>query len=77
MAVQVPDDEESGIGDENFAVVDHRKGLSLEERLNNPILFTRGLPSSDFYLILQGHVTVCSGNEGFMVQQSAFNYLGE
>ena len=42
----------------------------------NPILYTRGVDSDAFYLILSGKVTVCSGNEGFMISQSAFNYLG-
>ena len=42
----------------------------------NPILFTRGIESDSFYLILSGKVSVCSGNEGFMITQSAFNYLG-
>ena len=32
--------------------------------------------SDNFYLILSGKVEVCSGNEGFMITQSAFNYLG-
>ena len=42
----------------------------------NPILYTRGVESDAFYLILSGKVMVCSGNEGFMIAQSAFNYLG-
>ena len=42
----------------------------------NPILYTRGLEADAFYLILSGKVMVCSGNEGFMIQQSSFNYLG-
>ncbi len=46
------------------------------EHIFNPILFTRGIESDCFYLILSGKVTVCSGNEGFMINQSAFNYLG-
>ena len=33
----------------------------------NPILFTRGIESDSFYLILSGKVSVCSGNEGFMI----------
>ena len=33
----------------------------------NPILFTRGIETDSFYLILSGKVTVCSGNEGFMI----------
>lgn len=47
-------------------------------RLNafNPILYTRGIKSDAFHLILSGKVMVCSGNEGFMITQSSFNYLG-
>ena len=33
----------------------------------NPVLYTRGLESDAFYLILSGKVQVCSGNEGFMI----------
>jgi CRP-like cAMP-binding protein len=46
------------------------------ERLMNPILFARGVPSDEFYLILQGKVTVCSGNEGFLIDMTTFNFLG-
>jgi len=48
------------------------------EKLNvfNPILYTRGIESDAFHLILSGKVNVCSGNEGFMITQSSFNYLG-
>ena len=42
----------------------------------NPILYTRGIEADAFYLILSGKVMVCSGNEGFMITQSSFNYLG-
>jgi len=42
----------------------------------NPILYTRSIESDAFYLILSGKVEVCSGNEGFMIMQSSFNYLG-
>ncbi len=52
----------------------------LEEEDNhqvfNPILYTRGVESDAFYLILSGKVMVCSGNEGFMITQTAFNTLG-
>ena len=46
------------------------------DELLNPILYTRNVPSENFYLILQGNVVVCSGNEGFMVKLGPFNYLG-
>ena len=42
----------------------------------NPILYVRNVPSDSFYLILQGNVVVCSGQEGFMVKLGPFNYLG-
>ena len=46
------------------------------EKLFNPVLYTRGVDSDAFNLILSGKVAVCSGNEGFMISQSSFNYLG-
>jgi hypothetical protein len=46
------------------------------KNLLNPILFVRNVPSDSFYLILQGTVAVCSGQEGFMVKLGPFNYLG-
>lgn len=42
----------------------------------NPVLFVRQVPNDNFYLILAGKVTVCSGNEGFLVEQTTFNFLG-
>lgn len=42
----------------------------------NPILYVRGIPSDSFYLILTGRVMICSGNEGFFLEQGAFNYMG-
>jgi len=46
------------------------------EYVFNPVLYTRGLSADAFYLILSGKVMVCSGNEGFMIAQSSFNYMG-
>jgi len=46
------------------------------KNLLNPILYVRNVPSDCFYLILQGTVAVCSGQEGFMVKLGPFNYLG-
>lgn len=48
----------------------------LAENLLNPVLYTRGVESDCFYLILSGKVTICSGNEGFMISQTSFNYIG-
>ena len=48
----------------------------IAETLLNPILYTRGLESDSFYLILSGKVTICSGNEGFMINQTSFNVMG-
>ncbi len=36
----------------------------------------RGVPATSFYLILQGNVVVCSGNDGFYVKLGPFNYIG-
>ena len=44
--------------------------------LTNPVLYVRGTRSDSFYLILSGKVMICTGNEGFMVEQGAFNYMG-
>lgn len=49
------------------------------EELNNlinPVLYVRGVPSDNFYLILTGKVMICSGNEGFLLEQQPFNYMG-
>lgn len=46
------------------------------QKIFNPILYTRAVDSDTFYLILSGKVNVCSGNEGFMITQGAFNFLG-
>lgn len=48
----------------------------VQTTLMNPILFVRGVPASAFYLILQGTVVVCSGQEGFMLELGPFNFLG-
>ena len=36
----------------------------------------RGVPSDEFYLILEGKVVVVSGQEGFIIELGPFNYLG-
>lgn len=46
------------------------------DEMINPILYMRGVPSDSFYLILTGKVMICSGNEGFFLEQGAFNYMG-
>ena len=41
------------------------------EELNdliNPVIYTRGVPTDCFYLILTGKVMICSGNEGFFLE---------
>lgn len=55
--------------------IDLLKNEELEHMIN-PILYVRGVPSVDFYLILTGKVMICSGNEGFFLEQGAFNYMG-
>jgi hypothetical protein len=42
----------------------------------NPIIFIRGVKNDCFYLILSGKVMICSGNEGFFLEQGAFNFMG-
>jgi hypothetical protein len=42
----------------------------------NPILFIRGVAHDCFYLVLSGKVMICSGNEGFFLEQGPFNYMG-
>jgi len=41
------------------------------------VLYTSGLESDSFYLILSGNVLIESGDEKFLVMYSKFNYLGE
>lgn len=46
----------------------HKADILDNDEINsliNPILFTRGVPSDSFYLILSGKVVIVSGNEGF------------
>ena len=62
--------EEDNIDGEQASTERNLKHNLATKRLVNPILYTRGLPSEDFYLILSGKVVVCSGNEGFMIEQS-------
>ena len=59
-------------------IIAHDDVLNNEEMDNlvNPILYVRGVASDCFYLILAGRVMICSGNEGFFVEQGAFNYMG-
>ena len=47
----------------------------LDQRIN-PILYVRGVPTDSFYLILKGKVSITSGNEQFILEQGAFNYMG-
>ena len=63
-------EEEGQIPDEGIpANPASPKAPTHEEMLNvfNPVLYTRGIDSDAFHLILSGKVTVCSGNEGFMI----------
>lgn len=77
--------EEDEINEEDSQALVHPQYIEEIERVDqlkedgyvfNPILFTRGIETDAFYLILSGKVEVCSGNEGFMIMQSSFNYLG-
>ena len=57
----------------------HKTNILDNEEINqlvNPIIYTRGTKSESFYLILKGKVMICSGNEGFLLEQTSFNYMG-
>ena len=53
-----------------------RDPVELPDYIFNPVLITRGVESNVFLLILSGKVEVVSGNEGFMIVQSAFDSMG-
>ena len=75
---QLIEPEDDIVAEENIDVkVESRQRAEDAYLIFNPVLYTRGLQSDAFYLILSGKVNVCSGNEGFMITQSAFNYLGQ
>lgn len=46
------------------------------DNMINPIIFIRGVSNDSFYLVLSGKVMICSGNEGFFLEQGPFNYMG-
>lgn len=76
---EIAEENTDKVGD-SVSPLDRRHELDAHEQndeyLFNPILYTRGIESDAFHLILSGKVNVTSGNEGFMITQSAFNYLG-
>lgn len=63
--------------DTDFKILKEKREMKKVERELNPILYARGVPSDEFYLILSGKVSVCSGNEGFLVEMTTFNFLGD
>lgn len=63
--------------DQDHRLLVEKKTMKKVERELNPILFARGVPTDEFYLILSGKVCVVSGNEGFLVEMTTFNYLGD
>ncbi|CDW71668.1 ancient conserved domain protein 2 [Stylonychia lemnae] len=71
---------EDYVYEEYYRVNDSLMGsVELRQKLKeniDPILYVRGVPASDFYLILQGDVLVCSGSEGFFIKLSSYDYLG-
>jgi len=84
-SVEVSEVNEDDVGEENSIDEKQReieskivKGPNdfLQKNLINPVLFTRGVDCDHFYFILSGKVMVVSGNEGFMVEQTSFNFLG-
>lgn len=44
--------------------------------MTNPVLYVRGVSNEFFYLVLSGKVMICSGNEGFLLEQGPFNFMG-
>jgi len=36
----------------------------------------KDIPSDEFYLILQGKVVLCSGNDGFLVDMGPYYHIG-
>lgn len=46
------------------------------DNLMNPVIYHRGIRSEYFYLIITGHVCICSGNEGFIAEKGPFEFLG-
>lgn len=84
----IDDDKDIMIADENNMISTMRRPTLQDpksgeqsvvqdpEYVFNPILYTRGIDADAFILILSGKVNVCSGNEGFMITLSSFNYLG-
>lgn len=78
-----PDSQSLNNSQEDVAEERHEDPIIVEDEeddaisdLLNPILYVRGVPSDAFYLILQGSVVVCSGQEGFMVELGPFQFLG-
>lgn len=67
------------LDDVNVTVLDGDKDVLDSDHLDsmiNPVLYTRGVRSDAFYLILAGKVTISSGQEGFLLDQNAFNFMG-
>ena len=59
--------KECDVSEEIVEEVQTDKKPLIGDHVFNPVLYTRGLESDAFYLILSGKVQVCSGNEGFMI----------
>ena len=79
IAVQINDSENAlSVGNEDQENQENslEEDEKVAETLLNPILYTRGLESDCFYLILSGKVMICSGNEEFRISQTSFNYMG-
>ena len=86
----VPEENNQIGSTKNMNVSNHKKGKkdkkgeNEDDLLNNeamdnminPIIFIRGVAHDSFYLVLSGKVMICSGNEGFFLEQGPFNYMG-
>ena len=50
-----------------------------QEALNfdiNPVICERNIPLKDFYLLLSGNVTICSGMDCMLTDMKFFEYIG-
>ena len=76
VAIQIKDPEKALVAGNEIQENSLEADEKVAETLRNPILYTRGLESDSFYLILSGKVEICSGNEEFRISQTSFNYMG-
>ena len=74
---QSSSDDSSSQGQDSEGRSDGSEGENGEYAQPNPVLYTSGLESDEFFLILSGNVQIESGDEKFLVNYTKFNYMGE